>query len=397
MSPQLSPTTTARPDPMLRAPYERVGRPQAEPQSFAQGFIQTPPGVSSQQGRIGTKTGFQPPPPNQGYREAPPVAFLTVPEFIVVKASQAFHSAIPVAVNKIHGQRLEDLVIPTDVPKISLMQQQIQMERETRESAWLPPIFEDRDPQKVIQDIQEGDYATITHGYADDRFETVSFGTPRHFSTIPCQIKLAKAALIFAVITLWPANHPALQTRSIPPPYSRENHPHMFPPYHMRIGPSPSYEQRRSSHPTSAHSSAPPSPYYSTSQPVSYAARDERVSPRNSQQYDPGYFPAIANYSGASAASPITTYTHPSPSLSQSRTPRTPYNSMSQGPGVESLQLPPIRESSFTKPPSVTPRRRRRSEGDTGADAGGEEGKEEHEGNRGRRKRAKVDLKEVLE
>ncbi|KAH0556392.1 hypothetical protein GP486_005685 [Trichoglossum hirsutum] len=326
-------------------------------------------------------TGFQPSTPERRPYSGLAVAYLNM-DLIVAKASSNFIDAVSPGVRELVGKNLFDMIGTADREKLYRLKRQLQEERDSREPAYLPPIYGESEIQ-AIQGVHESEIASVTSG-SHDRTEDLTFRLPdgRH-NRIQVQLKLAKTSVFFAVLVLPTLSYPP-ELRQLTPQGGQYRQSAVQPVYGQTI-PLSSYGQPSHAQP---YPSGPPdgsSPYYNQRSlvPIGSPSGD----PRSQVQLDPGYCP-MAKYPSTSLAPSHTIEPRTTPtSGTTSQQPLTLYGSTCEGP-PRSLQLPPLR--GVTGPDDT-----QTTDVNVGRDVGNSDQSEQQGGGR-KNKRDRIAVQEML-
>jgi hypothetical protein len=304
-------------------------------------------------------------------------------DLIVAKASNRFIDAVSPGVRELVGKNLFDMIGTADREKLYRLKRQMQEERDSREPAYLPPIYGESEIQ-AIQGVHESEIASVT-SESHDRTEDLTFRLPdgRH-NRIPVQLKLAKTSVFFAVLVLPTLSYPPQFQQ--PTPHGGQYRQSMVQPTYGQAISLSSYGQP--SH-TQPFPSGPPdgsSPYYNQRGlgPIGSTSGD----PRSRVQLDPGYC-SMAKYPSNSLAPSLMLEQRTTPTSGTTQhQPLTLYASTCEGPS-RGLQLPPLR--GVTGPGDT-----QATEGKVERDAGNSGQSEQQEGGR-KNKRDRIAVQEMLE
>ena len=342
-------------------------------------------------------------PHTEAIEEGPPVAYLTL-DFIFVKASMSFREASGIGFENIFGWPLVEVLSPASRSRLLEIRRQLDLERFEQERT-LPrnPYALEADVRRAIGTVPVADYAMVTQSFTTYQPEELTFRT-RGGQYRACQVhaKLARISSYFVSLLLPTVAQSTLTPQIQPAIYGSSQV------QRRSLAPSPIFTSNFPSHPNQpkARSSAPSSPFFlsAVSGMPSPAMQSRSSAPG---LYEPSYIMQTGSYPSSSVSSPISTLPRPAPSLPSPgplalRRDST-FSSGSQRPqSMGDLQLPPIREGLLPFPAplptssySSTSMTRRHS---ATADARrGDEGREKDDGGNGRRKRARIDVKEVMD
>ncbi|KAI8629582.1 hypothetical protein F5Y19DRAFT_86477 [Xylariaceae sp. FL1651] len=271
-----------------------------------------------------------------------PVAFLTIGELEVVKASSTFieatmsnsQSVLGYRSQPIVGRKLVDMITPPERDRVIALCKALQNEQYTKEPNYLPPIYGKKEEERVIKSQSFGTESVSK--YQLDRPEFFTFvaadGQPRPHSV---RVGLAKDDSIYFVV-LWLGSagrqfpHPSPSPRSRDVPYSYQPQPF------TQLTPiSASFESGRS------HLADP-------SREGSFTPRQPETPAHLTSALSPGISPNIPSYSASSSAR-----SEHLGGLAQ-QTPRSELSFTRSSQQTE-YQLPPIRSQHQPGPAAEAP------------------------------------------
>ncbi|KAK5153783.1 hypothetical protein LTR04_006144 [Oleoguttula sp. CCFEE 6159] len=326
---------------------------------------------------------------------ATPIAFLNL-DLVILRANQQFQNLLSPG-NSMRGRTLADFTDDRDGESLRRIRLQMGEEKDTREPAFLPPIY-GLSEQDAVQSISESDVDRITQAYTD-RHEMWIFRLPDgRTRALPVRFRLAKTTIFFVTMVVQPYEAPTHAPALRP-----------FEPWPVSTSEAPTPPSTASSFTFTAHPfmqrppytvSAPSSPYYSyppTKPPVvtaPMAGASHGLPPP--ARYEQEYLPSFQTLPGPATPAPLPMQTPqlvppPRPAAVDPYHPWSsardlPHTNASEG----SLQLPPILGGPPTSLEAAERGAVRRRE--SAAEGSGEETP-----TLGATKRRRLDINEILE
>ncbi|KAK5625046.1 hypothetical protein RRF57_000762 [Xylaria bambusicola] len=184
-------------DPLRRSQSYRVVKPQPN-ETVAPRFLER-----------GIETNVFPPPLSIAKQAPEPIAFLTIGDLEVVRASSTFidattsnaQSALGYRSQPITGRKLADMITPPERDRVVALCKSLQNEQLSKEPNYLPPIY-GRDEEERVINAQPFGPESVSR-YQLDRQEFFTFvaadGQPRPH---PVRVGLAKDDSIYFVVLL---------------------------------------------------------------------------------------------------------------------------------------------------------------------------------------------------
>jgi hypothetical protein len=318
-------------------------------------------------------------------------------DFVIVKANPQFRDAISPGSVSLDQKNILDFVAASDQEKVSRLKQEVQLERNKRDPAYLIPIHANE--VDAIQSVADSDAANLSSGYSS-RSDEMTFRLPDGQQRIfPIRVSLARNNVYFVVMSLHVQNlasTPRMETVS--PAYMPQS-PYQNPVSQGYGRPSQPSFQFGGQRPFSSGSSDSTSAYEASPYMSTYAPHDRGQTKAWTPPHrvDPS-LPPVAPWSTATST-PALSMPYPQSEVGRQR--RTfdppqplppPPQQLPIGEPTPNLQLPPILNA-VSEPP------RRRLEPETTTD-GGEQNDSDDDPNRRRskrRRRGKVDIERLVD
>ncbi|KAI9847779.1 MAG: hypothetical protein M1838_000778 [Thelocarpon superellum] len=127
------------------------------------------------------------------------VAYLH-PDLVFAKASASFCDALHARDLGLDGRSLQDVVQPSDWPKLDRLRRDLHFEREAHRSHRLPPISGRREDEAIMA-VRDEDLAEVTSDFIE-RSDELAFLVDGHIIKCTVRLRLAQTSVYFVVMLL---------------------------------------------------------------------------------------------------------------------------------------------------------------------------------------------------